>query len=244
MKDRVNATRREFMKKGGLLVATAAVIQPTGLFAQGTAKSNPEKKIEEQKGKEISPAEDLMREHGVLSRVLLIYDEIIVRLNSGKEFPPEVLVNSAGLIRRFVEDYHEKVEEEYLFPRFEKAGKLVDLVKILLQQHQAGRRLTDHIRSLTALSIIKNPEEKRRLGQYLHLFIRMYRPHKAREDTVLFPAFHSIVLPNEFDSLGEAFEDKEEELFGKNGFERVVEEVGKIERTIGIYELSEFTPKM
>jgi hemerythrin-like domain-containing protein len=237
MKGMANATRREFMKKGGLLVATASVMQPIGLFAQGAA-------TEEQKVKEISPAEDLMREHGVLSRVLLIYDDMIGRLNSGKEFPPEVLANSAGLIRRFVEDYHEKLEEDHLFPRFEKAGKLVDLVKILLQQHQAGRRLTDHIRSLAALSTMRNPEEKRRLVRYLRLFIRMYRPHKAREDTVLFPAFRSIVLPKEFDALGEAFEDKEERLFGKNGFERVVEEVASLEKKMRIYDLSQFTPKM
>ena len=46
--------------------------------------------------------------------------------------------------------------------------------------------------------------------QNLQLFIRMYRPHKAREDTILFPAFHSIVSPDEFDALGDAFEDQEE----------------------------------
>ena len=237
MKGIVNGARREFMKKGGLLVAAASVIQPIGSLARGAP-------IEEKKGKEISPAEDLMREHGALSRILLIYDDIIERLNSGKEFPPEVLTSSAGLIRRFVEDYHEKLEEDYLFPRFEKAGKLVDLVKILFQQHQAGRRLTDHIRSLAALSTVKNPEEKRRLTRYLRLFIRMYRPHKAREDTVLFPAFHTIVSPKEFDTLGESFEDKEEELFGKNGFERVVEEVAGLEKKLGIYDLSQFTPKI
>jgi hemerythrin-like domain-containing protein len=237
MKDKVNAARREFMKKGGLMVAAASVMKPIGLFAQGAA-------IEEQKAKEISPAEDLMREHGILSRILLIYDDIIGRLNSGKEFPPEVLANSAGLIRRFVEDYHEKLEEDYLFPRFEKAGKLVDLVRILLQQHQGGRRLTDHIRSLAAPSTMKNPEEKRRLTRYLRLFIRMYRPHKTREDTVLFPAFHSIVSSKEYDSLGEAFEDKEDELFGKNGFERVVEEVASLEKKLGIYDLSQFTPNI
>lgn len=238
----VGDTRREFMKKGGLFFGTAAVMQPIGLFAE-TAKLNPEKKPEEQKGKEVSPVEDLMREHGVLSRVLLIYDEIIARMDSGKEFPIEVLVNSAGIIRRFVEDYHEKLEENYLFPRFEKAEKLTDIVKILLLQHRAGRRLTDHIRSLASLPTIKNPEEKRRLARFLCLFIHMYRPHKAREDTVLFPAFHSIVLPNEFDSLGEVFEDKEEELFGKDGFEKIVEEVATLEKKMGIYELSQFTPK-
>jgi len=237
MKGIVNGARREFMKKGGLLVAAASVIQPIGSLARGAP-------IEEKKGKEISPAEDLMREHGILSRVLLIYDDIILRLTSGKEFPPEVLASSAGLIRRFVEDYHEKLEEDYLFPRFEKAGKLLDLVKILLQQHQAGRSLTDHIRSIALLSTIKNPEEKRRLTRYLRLFIRMYRPHKSREDTVLFPAFHSVVSSKEYDSLGEAFEDKEEELFGKNGFEKIVEEVASLERKLGIYELAEFTPKL
>jgi hemerythrin-like domain-containing protein len=69
----------------------------------------------------------------------------------------------------------------------------------------------------------------------------MYRPHKAREDTVLFPAFHSVVSPKEYASLGEAFEDKEEELFGKDGFEKIVQEVEQLEKTIGIYELSNFT---
>jgi len=69
----------------------------------------------------------------------------------------------------------------------------------------------------------------------------MYRAHKAREDIVFFPAFHSIVLPNEFDSLDEVFEDKGEDLLGKDGFEKIVEEVGKLEKTMGIYELSHFT---
>ena len=245
MKDIVNSnsvgdTRREFIKVSGVLITTTALLQPIALFTE-TAKSNPEKKSGEQNSKEISPVEDLMREHGVLSRVLLVYDEIIVRLNSGKEFPVEVLVNSTGLIRRFIEDYHERLEENYLFPRFEKTRKLIDLVKVLFQQHQVGRRLTDRIRSLATPSTIQKSAEKRQLGQYLHLFIRMYQPHKAREDTVLFPALHFILSPAEYDSLGEAFEDKEEELFGKDGFEKVVEEVEKLEKTMGIYELSHFT---
>ena len=71
----------------------------------------------------------------------------------------------------------------------------------------------------------------------------MYRPHKAREDTVLFPAFHSLVSPEEFDTLGDTFEDQEEKLFGKDGFDKVVEEVGSLERMLGIHDLSQFTPK-
>ena len=244
MKETVNSERREFIRKSGILLTTVAVMQSSRLLAEGTAKLNPEKGSKGEKEIEISPVEDLMREHGVLARILLIYDEIISRLHRGTEFPPDVLANSTGHIRRFVEDYHEKLEEEYLFPRFEKAGKLVDLVKILLQQHRAGRHLTDHIRGLASLPSLKSPAENAELAKYLGFFTRMYRPHKAREDTALFPAFHSVVSRKEFDSLGDIFEDEEQKLFGKKGFERVVGEVAILEKKLGVYELSGFTPEL
>jgi hemerythrin-like domain-containing protein len=74
-------------------------------------------------------------------------------------------------------------------------------------------------------------------------FIRMYSPHEAREDTVLFPAFHKIVSSNEYDSLGEDFEKKENDLFGDDGFGKMVDRVANIEKALGTYDLSQFTPK-
>jgi hemerythrin-like domain-containing protein len=193
---------------------------------------------------EISPTEDLMREHGVLERILLIYDEILWRrLPSGAEFPPEVLSKSADLVRRFIEDYHEKLEEDYLFPRFEKAGKLPDLVQVLRVQHRAGRQLTDSIKNLATLQAIKATAGREKLSNALRLFIRMYRPHAAREDTVLFPAFRSIVSAHEYAALGEEFEDKEHALFGKEGFEKIVADVAELERMLGLNDLAGFTAK-
>ena len=72
----------------------------------------------------------------------------------------------------------------------------------------------------------------------------MNSPHEAREDTVLFSAFRGIVSANEFDSLGEDFEKKEDELFGDDGFEKMVEKVAAIEKKLGIYDLAQFTPKV
>jgi len=72
----------------------------------------------------------------------------------------------------------------------------------------------------------------------------MYRPHEAREDTMLFPAFRRLVSRNEYDSLGEEFEDNEHKLFGNDGFETMVNKVADIEKSLGIYELSQFTPKI
>jgi hemerythrin-like domain-containing protein len=223
--------RRVFLKSGILFGGVALV---------GSPLLDAEKATEE----EVSPPEDLMREHGVLKRVLLIYGEVLRRINAKQDFPPEALADAARIIRSFIEDYHEKLEEDFLFPRFEKANQLVDLVKVLREQHQAGRRVTDVTMRFANAGSLKNESERAQLVSSMQQFIRMYNPHEAREDTVLFPAFHKIISPHEFDSLGEDFERKENELFGEDGFEKMVDKVASIEKRFGIYDLAQFTPKI
>src|SRR5439155_2398351 len=184
---------------------------------------------------EVTPAEDLMREHGLLKRILLIYEEIGRRIAAQKDFPTESVTNSARIIRSFIEEYHEKLEEDYLFPRFRKHRVLVDLVDTLQQQHQAGRRVTERILALSAAGL-KSATDKSKLFSALSDFVRMYAPHEAREDTVLFPALHQIVSPHEYGALGEDFERKEHQLFGKEGFEGIVPRVAAIEKELGIYD--------
>lgn len=66
-----------------------------------------------------------------------------------KKLPRETLQNAATIVRTFLEDYHEKQEENYLFPRFQKANQLTDLVEVLLHQHHAGRNITSQVLQLT-----------------------------------------------------------------------------------------------
>ena len=232
MTDPNTSSRREFILRSGAIGASLSV--PTVLFGE----QKPEKEAEK-----VSPPEDLMREHGVLNRILLIYDEHIRRLDAKQDFDPAVLASAAGIIRHFVEEYHEKLEEDYLFPRFRKAKKHVDLVDTLLSQHQDGRRVTAQIEQLAVASVTKDEAKKRQLADCLRAFIRMYRPHEAREDTVLFPAFRGIVSEHEFDALGEEFEKKEDQLFGDEGFFKVVGQVAELEKKLGIFDLAQFTPK-
>jgi hemerythrin-like domain-containing protein len=236
------STRRHFIQYTS--VASAGLLSPALAFANPQKPPADDKKTAE----DISPAEDLMREHGVLNRILLIYDDHLRMLTAKKTFDGSILVNAADIIRHFVEDYHEKLEEDFLFPRFRKAGKLVNLVDTLLAQHKAGRELTAQIRELAALPTLKYVSDKgasdaEKLSDALRSFLRMYRPHEAREDTVLFPAFRSIVSPHEYDALGDDFEKKEDELFGDEGFFKVVDQVAELEKKLGIYDLAQFTPK-
>ncbi len=219
---------------GNWAISAVAAEEQTARPAAGKGKT----------AEEVSPGEDLMREHGILKRILLIYGEAIHRLTNNTDMRPQAIADAAGIIRAFVEDYHEKLEEDFLFVRFRKAKKLVDLVDVLQAQHNAGRKLTDITLRLATPQALKSDDDRRRLIVSMQEFIRMYNPHEAREDTVLFPAFHEIVSQNEYDALGEDFEKKENQLFGDEGFEKNVARVEAIEKTLGIYDLSQFTPKV
>jgi hemerythrin-like domain-containing protein len=144
-------------------------------------------------------------------------------------------------VRKFVEDYHEKLEEKFIFPKFEKKKRLIELVAILRQQHQAGRVLTDRIIHAAPGMRLGSPALNE-VGGACEAFIRMYRPHEAREDTVLFPALYEIASATDVKDLGEQFEEEEHRLFGKEGFEENVEKVSAIEKQLGIYDLAKFTP--
>jgi hemerythrin-like domain-containing protein len=227
--------RRRFLTMAG--AAGSGVMLPVAALAQqrgGDARR-------EEEG--VAPPEDLMREHGVLNRILLIYDEAIRRIDAKQDLPPDPVRSGAEIIRAFIEDYHEKLEEDYLFPRFEKAHTLPDLTAVLRAQHEAGRRLTQRISQLATTRTLKDDAAATSLRDVLRQFTRMYRPHEAREDTVLFPALRGIVSTQEFDALGEEFEKKEHALFGDDGFEKMVDRVAGLERTLGIYDLAQFTPR-
>ena len=199
---------------------------------------------EEEGGNEctdVTPPEDLMREHGVLNRVLLIYEAVLDRLGRGEDFDATVLARAANIVREFVENYHERNEEQHLFPRFRQAGKLVALVDVLYQQHQAGRRLTDNILGFVRTGSVAGDDRHKLVGD-LQAFIRMYRPHEAREDTVLFPQLRNVVSSHEFAAMAEDFENDEHRKFGGDGFEMMVARVADLEKAIGIDDLARVTP--
>jgi hemerythrin-like domain-containing protein len=152
-----------------------------------------------------------------------------------------VISDSAEVVQDFIENYHEKSEEDFVFPRFRKANQMVDLVGTLLQQHHAGRRVTANI--LKSAPRSRTDEDARRqCVAAMHAFVAMYRPHAAREDTDLFPALRKIVSAHEFDAIGEDMEKQEHQHFGEDGFEKTVARVAELERTIGIDDLRQFTP--
>jgi hemerythrin-like domain-containing protein len=220
----------------------ALVATGTGAIALAARATTNQPAHSEDEG--VTAPEDLMKEHGVLNRCLLVYEEAIRRVQARREIPPLVFQQTAGLVRRFVEEYHERNEEKYIFPVFQKAGKMTDLVQTLLAQHKAGRLVTAAILKLSTPQAFKDPASRAKIATLCQEFIRMYRPHESREDTVLFPALRTILSPKEVEALGDRMEEDEHKVLGDEGFEKSVAEVEALEKQLGIYDLAQFTTKV
>lgn len=175
--------------------------------------------------------EDLMREHGILDRLLLIYERLIMseKINS------KISYQAAKLIRVFAEDYHEKMEEKYIFPLIDN-----EMTKILKKQHKIGRKLTDKILKISKkenLNYIDNCKLKR----YMTEFTYMYRAHESREDTEIFPKVRAKISKKKFEEISEKSEEMEHRMFGEDGFNNVLKIIIEIEKKLKINDLNHYS---
>ena len=182
---------------------------------------------------DVSATEDLMREHGVIRRVLVVYRECASRLRASPSAPVgEGLQRAASLMRKFGEEYHEKqLEEAHIFPSLAKSA-VAGTAQTLLAQHKRGREITDLVLASTKGPIdSKNAES---LARTLESFARMYEQHTAIEDTLIFPAWKKAISKKQLEDMGESFEKIEHDAFGKDGFEDAVAQIGEIEKALAI----------
>lgn len=219
-----------------LIGSTSALILATPALAQQA----PATKTKAAEGG-ITATERLMRDSGVLLRILAIYDAGARRLGGGEDIEPAIFTQAAETMRDFVHGYHEKQEEEHVFPRFKKAGRMVELIDVMQTQHSAGQKLTARILELAPKSAVK--AERQAMIEAMQATCVLYRPHVARELTDVWPTLRTLVTPNEFDELGATLEKDESEKLGKEGFDKMTKKVEALEKRIGINDLSQFTPK-
>jgi hemerythrin-like domain-containing protein len=216
---------------GGMILAGRAL---------GVVEPEPSKDV---MGGEVTATEDLMREHGVLRRALFIYSEAAARLRSNpSNVSPDAIQKTANLFRTFGEDYHEKkLEEGFIFPAVKKAGGDAGvLTSILVVQHDRGREITEYILSVTKAAKIESGDIEP-LVKAMEQMVRMYRPHAAREDTVIFPAWKQTLTAQQLDKMNDKFEDIEHDMLGENGFENAVKQISEIEKGFGLADLAQFT---
>lgn len=191
----------------------------------------------------VTANEDLMREHGVLRRALLVYAEVAHRLRTDpKSVPPQPLLKAARMFREFGEDYHERrLEEALILPAVRKlGGPVAALPDVLQQQHERGRALTEYLMAVASGRSI-GPSQVAPLARALEQFQRMYEHHAAREDTELFTAWKDTLSEPQYEAMGEQFEEIENQVFGHDGFDEALKQIAQVEESLGMADLARFT---
>jgi hemerythrin-like domain-containing protein len=209
------------------------------LLAGGRANAK-QRKSEEH---EVGAVEDLMREHGVLRRALLVYIETVPKLRANAaSVDAGAIARTAKLFRSFGEDYHErKLEEANIFPAVRRAGgPAAAYVDVLIAQHNRGREITDYILGVTAKGAVGSGDAEP-LARVFETFVLMYQNHAAREDTIVFPAWKDALSERQLREMGDRFEEIERQSFGKDGFEDAVRQIEQIEQSLGFADLAQFT---
>lgn len=224
--------RRELIIGGAGLVVGAGLTQAANAIAYTPPPAEPHVP---------SPGEELMVEHGVLKRILLAYRAAGDQLAAGQTPPAQAIYDAAQLISSYVESFHEGLEEGYVFPRVR--AQHADVVTTLLVQHDRGRHLTASI-LLAAGGDLGSPTARDALRGDMAAFVRMYEPHEAWEDTVIYPALRRASTQRTLDLLAERFADLENKQFGDHALTQMVDRVSGIEEQLGIADLASFTPDL
>src|SRR4051812_13530044 len=99
------------------LIAAASSAIAFAACKTSSANNPPAATAEVEPTAPVLPPEDLMREHGVLERLLLIYEDGRERLESGDRHLIDAIAGAADVMRSFVEHYHQELEETWVFPQ-------------------------------------------------------------------------------------------------------------------------------
>lgn len=237
--------RRDVVAGAG--AAAALILAPTAWAAE-TDRNQTQPGAETSKSmiqiekNALTPMEDLACQHAVARRVLLVYQMGAAATMGSSQPPMEALTTAATMIRSMVDDHHVQLEENYLFPLFQKTGQWADLVSTLREQHAAGRRLTDSILQATQGSAGGTATEG--LARNLIAYVRMIQAHTAYEETLLYPQIRVVASAADYDQLQKTLQDADRKKLGPEGVAGLLNKVAALEKSVGITSLAQFTPKI
>ncbi len=224
--------RRRFLKMAG-----AAGLSGVGMAVGGTARGGGS----EEDWRPIS--EQLMLEHGIVHRMLLVFDEIADRLESGDELPSAVNA-SANIVDEFIESYHEELEEKLIFPALEQAGEHSGMVDELRRQHEVGRELARQGYYLLGQGQLTDAGRRGKLVSTFRDYARMYRAHAAWEDTVAFADLRNVMDKENFREVSRKLKGIRADKLGEDGVENSLGRLQRVERALGIANLSSYVGRI
>jgi hemerythrin-like domain-containing protein len=179
----------------------------------------------------------MLQEHGILRRILLVYDEFLSQLESAETAPPiGAVIDTTTLLQSYVQGYHEVIEETYVFPVVEKIPSMQGLVSTLRRQHALARQLS------TDVIVSARMADLKRLTTTLDALVLLYQAHTAWEDTDLTIALRDVLTPEGSRELLGKIHRVERDVFGPRAEAHALTQIVEIERQFDVHGPAEFEP--
>lgn len=168
--------------------------------------------------------DDLLREHQLLLPFFDALESAARRLEARQPIRPSFFVDASEFIGCFVGNCHHNKEEGALFPALEAAGvpQLGGLMGEILAEHDEGRRLALQVRAGAENLVRGDLTARPTLAWNALTYVRLIRPHIAREETALFPLAHRMLSADQQKTLAREFERMKAEQSGKELHQRCV----------------------
>lgn len=172
----------------------------------------------------------LMHEHEVIGQALAVLDAMAGRLAAGGSVPAQDLEQLLEFFVAFADGCHHAKEERILFPALEAAGVRREggPIGVMLDEHEAGRRLIGRMRRDAAAAAGGDAEARRRFAEAAHEYVALLEGHIAKENRVLFPAADTRLTEEDDREITAAFEQHEALEMGPGvheGFHRMLDDL-------------------
>jgi hemerythrin-like domain-containing protein len=238
--DRPSVGRRAAIFGGGGLIVGAAAGAGIGLAAAPTSASVTPAQLDAV-AKQTPFTENLMIEHGLLIRTILVYREVMRRVAANEPVPRAEVHDATEVVESFIHGFHEPLEEGFVFPPVAKS--MATTIDTLLLQHARGREQTQII--LTAASgpgSVITGSSRATVANAMDQFVTMYEPHESWEDTLVYPALRAASTATQIVQMATHFQTLENQQFGPNAFAGMLAKVEAVEQAMGLSDLAKFTP--
>ena len=176
--------------------------------------------------------EIMMEEHRAIERVLSSLERATLRLGRGDEVYLRFFSGCSAFFRGFVDGYHQKKEEQFLFPALVNNGlpKESGPIAVMLAEHAQGRYLAQLLGSAT---IQLQTGDLRRREQVINSaagYIKLFRQHIYKEEKILSPLAEKVIPLEQKERINLSFESMQYEEMGEEVHEKYFSLAERLQR--------------
>src|SRR5512136_43627 len=141
----------------------------------------------------MKPTEDLMNEHRVIERMLVIVQRAADRLEDGQAVEADVFTGAVDFFKNFADRCHHGKEEKLLFEKLIERGmsRTEGPIAVMLREHDLGRAYVREIGELSSKGF--DAGSKAGLIENGRAYAKLLHQHIQKEDRVLYPTANRIL---------------------------------------------------